>query len=89
MATMSKTTTIQVFPASAAKNNFGQLIDAAQREPVAIERRGRKVAFVISPADMEAMEDYYLGARATEIMRKSKPFGVKKTKKFFNRILKT
>lgn len=33
-----------------AKNRFGELIDASQREPVMITRRGRPVSIVISPA---------------------------------------
>jgi prevent-host-death family protein len=52
MQNMSKVAT-QVFRASEAKNNFGKLIDAAQRKPVAISRRGRIVAYVISPHEME------------------------------------
>ncbi|OGG73271.1 hypothetical protein A3A38_03870 [Candidatus Kaiserbacteria bacterium RIFCSPLOWO2_01_FULL_53_17] len=75
------------FAASEAKNNFGKLIDAAQRSPVAIKRRGRSVAFVISPHDMEAIEDFYLGMRAREIMHTQKSLGVKETQKFFNKIL--
>lgn len=35
-----------------AQNHFGELLDAAQREPVTITRRGRTVAFMISPQDM-------------------------------------
>ena len=84
---MSKITT-DTFAASEAKNNFGKLIDAAQRKPIAIERRGRPVAYVISPADMEAMEDHYLGMRATEIMKAGKFLGVKKTREYFDSILK-
>ena len=36
-----------------AQNRFGQLLDTAQREPVAITRHGRPAAFVVSPQDME------------------------------------
>jgi len=36
-----------------AQNQFGQLLDTVQREPVAITRHGRTTAFVISPRDME------------------------------------
>jgi prevent-host-death family protein len=36
-----------------AQNQFGQLLDLVQREPVAITRHGRTAAFVISPRDME------------------------------------
>ncbi len=83
---MSKVAT-QIFPASDAKNNFGKLIDAAQRKPVAISRRGRNVAFVISPADMEAIEDFYLGMRATEIMKSGKSLGVKRSEAFLKKML--
>lgn len=83
---MSKIATT-TFAASDAKNNFGKLIDAAQRQPVAIERHGRPIAFVVSSADMEAMEDHYLGMRAMEAMKKGKFLGVKETKKYFDSIL--
>ncbi len=36
-----------------AQNRFGELIDSAQREPISITRRGRPVAFVLSPEDMK------------------------------------
>lgn len=36
-----------------AQNRFGELLDNAQREPVTITRRGRPVAFILSPADMK------------------------------------
>jgi len=35
-----------------AQNQFGKLIDTAQREPVEITRHGRTAAFVVSPEDM-------------------------------------
>ena len=38
-----------------AQNHFGELIDSAQREPVTITRRGRPVAFVLSPEDMKEL----------------------------------
>lgn len=84
---MSKLETV-VFDASDAKNSFGKLIDAAQRSPVAINRRGRRVAFVISPADMETIEDLWLGMRAREIMKTGKFLGVKKTREYFDSVLK-
>ncbi len=39
-----------------AQNQFGQLLDLAQREPVAITRHGRPAAFVISAREMEEIE---------------------------------
>ena len=44
-----------------AQNRFGELLDAAQREPVTITRRGRTVAFIVSPEDLKNLVD----ARAT------------------------
>ena len=40
-----------------AQNHFGELLDNAQREPVTITRRGRPVAFVVSPEDMKDLLD--------------------------------
>lgn len=38
-----------------AQNRFGQLLDTAQHEAVAITRQGRPAAFVISARDMEEL----------------------------------
>ncbi len=38
----------------AAQNQFGALIDASQRQPVAVTRRGRPVAVVVSYEDYQA-----------------------------------
>ena len=35
-----------------AQNRFGQLLDTAQRETVAITRHGRPAAFLVSPQEM-------------------------------------
>jgi len=40
-----------------AQNRFGQLLDTAQREAVAITRHGRPAAFVVSPRDMKELLD--------------------------------
>jgi antitoxin Phd len=40
-----------------AQNRFGQLLDTAQRETVAITRHGRPTAFVVSPQEMEELLD--------------------------------
>ena len=38
----------------AAQNQFGTLIDASRRQPVAVTRRGRPVAVVLSYEDYQA-----------------------------------
>ena len=40
-----------------ARNRFGQLLDTVQREPVAITRHGRVVAFMVSPQDMQDLQN--------------------------------
>ena len=53
--------------ASYAKNNFGQLIDTAMVEPVAIEKRGRRVAVLLSFVEYERLleiEDRFWGEKA-------------------------
>jgi prevent-host-death family protein len=50
-----QTPNVKSVPASQAKDNFGLLIDDAQRAPVRIEKHGRPVAFVLSAVDFEAL----------------------------------
>ena len=40
-----------------AQNRFGQLLDTVQREPVTITRHGRVAAFIVSPQDMEELNN--------------------------------
>ena len=40
-----------------AQNKFGQLLDTVQREPVVITRHGRTAAFMVSPQDMEELNN--------------------------------
>ncbi len=42
--------------AKEAKNNFGELMDTAQREPVTIERRGRAVAVIMSANEYDKIK---------------------------------
>ena len=45
------------FTSAEAQNRFGQLLDTAQRETVAITRHGRPAAFIVSPQEMEELLD--------------------------------
>jgi prevent-host-death family protein len=40
-----------------AQNHFGQLLDTAQHEMVAITRHGRPAAFIVSPREMNELLD--------------------------------
>lgn len=45
---------MKTFDATAAKNRFGQLLEACTHAPVAIERHGRIVAYAVAPKDFAA-----------------------------------
>lgn len=48
---------MKTMTSAAAQNRFGEMLDAAQREPVTITRRGRTVAFVVSADDLRDLVD--------------------------------
>ena len=52
-----------------AKNRFGELLDAAQREPVTIEKHGRPVAVVLSAEDYKDLEALKLSLLRSEIIK--------------------
>jgi prevent-host-death family protein len=61
-----------------AKNNFGELLDTAQREPVTITRQGRAVAVLVSQqeyARLQALEDAHWAAHADAALRQAKFLG--------------
>ena len=67
---------MSVFTAKEAKNRFGQLLDAAQREPVTITKNGRAVAMMLSASDESMiaavegfLEERYWGERIAEAER--------------------
>ncbi|NOX42980.1 MAG: type II toxin-antitoxin system Phd/YefM family antitoxin [Gammaproteobacteria bacterium] len=47
---------MKAIAAKEAKNNFGELMDNAQREPITIERRGRAVAVIMSAKEYEKIK---------------------------------
>lgn len=56
---------MKTFDATSAKNRFGQLLEACSRAPVAIQRHGRVVAYLVAPKEFpavpERMEDRLAG----------------------------
>lgn len=57
------------FSAAEAKNRFGELLDAAQRAPVTIEKHGRPVAVLISQEEYEEIEALKLEWLKAEIQK--------------------
>ena len=43
--------------ATDAKNRFGELLELARSEPVAIQKNGRNVAYVVSAEQFQAMQE--------------------------------
>ena len=61
-----------------AKNNFGELLDTAQREPVSIAKKGRPVVVVISQQEygrLQALEDAMWAARADAALQAAEFLG--------------
>jgi prevent-host-death family protein len=50
---------MQSFTANQAKTQFGQFIDAAQREPVRVLKHDRVIGVMVSVKDYEAMRLFY------------------------------
>ena len=48
--------TMKAIAAKEAKNNFGEMLDTVQREPLTIEKHGRAVAVVMSAHEYQEMK---------------------------------
>lgn len=60
---------MRIESATNAKNHFGEIMDAALREPVLIQRSGRDAVMMISCEDYQAFEmlsDHIWGEKAKE-----------------------
>ena len=78
-----------VFTAGSAKNRFGELLDAAQRRPVVIQKHGRDVAVLVSAeeyAHLEALDDAWWGARAKKALKEG-TIGVTKSEALLKKLL--
>ncbi len=78
---------VTIVPAREAKNRFGELLDAAQRHPVIITKKGRPVARLIAFVDkkrFEEVEDMIWGERAEKAAKTGRYLSVKETKKFLD-----
>jgi len=73
-----------------AHSHFGEVIDAAQREPVSITRNGREIAVVMSQqeyARLLEVEDALLARRADEALRNAQWLGPEASEKAIRDIL--
>lgn len=51
---------MKTYSAKDARQNFGELMETVQREPVSIEKHGRPVAVMISEVEYEEMKLQWL-----------------------------
>ncbi len=74
---------MKTIKSTAAKNNFGEILTASQREPVIIEKNGKDVSVVISYQEFKnyqetVVADRYWGEQADKV----KMIGKKKSEEF-------
>lgn len=75
--------------ATEAKNRFGQLLETALTEPVAIEKKGRPVAVLMSFTEYQRLvelEDRYWGQKAQDALKEGF-LSTKETAKWLKRKL--
>lgn len=53
---------MKTIPATEAKNRFGAILDAAQREPIVIRRQDRDIAVLLSMTDYERLRSANVAA---------------------------
>ncbi|MGP1679505.1 MAG: type II toxin-antitoxin system Phd/YefM family antitoxin, partial [Burkholderiales bacterium] len=58
---------MKTFDATSAKNRFGQLIEACSHAPVAIERHGRVVAYLVAPKEFPTPPEPMEGRLASRL----------------------
>ncbi len=81
---------MKTITATELRTKAGETLHAAQKEPVAIEKNGRRVAVIIPQADYERLtnleNDYWLAR--VEAAEKSGYIGTEGTTAFFKEMLK-
>ena len=77
------------FSAKEAKDNFGELLDTAQREPVEIQKKGRPVAVIVSLDEyqrLESLEDTWWANEAKKALKEGS-LGTKESESFLAGLL--
>lgn len=81
---------MKTIAATDAKSGFGRLLDAAQREPVTIEKNGRAVAVMLCVEEyerLEALEDAWWLARAAVAEKTGDWLGTEDSEKLLGELL--
>lgn len=81
---------MRIESATNAKNRFGEIMDAALREPVIIQRSGRNAVVMLSVEEYEILEilsDRYWGERAKEAEKNGNYLSAEESEKFLESIM--
>lgn len=82
---------VTIIPAREAKNRFGELLDAVQRQPVIITKKGRPVARMIAFVDkkrFEEVEDEIWAEKLRKALKNPQYLGPKKSEAFMEKLRK-
>lgn len=74
--------------ATDAKNKFGQVLELAQSEPVAIQKNGRDVAFVVSAQQFNRLVATSEGTRVNPLIVKLHSESVRRWGKVYEALAK-
>ncbi len=81
---------MKTITATELRTKCGETLDAAQKEPIAIEKNGRLIAVIVPLADYERLtkleNDYWLAR--VEVAENSGYIGTEGTTAFFKEMLK-
>lgn len=83
---------MKVETATNVKLHFGEMLDNAMHEPIAIQKSGRQVAVLMSIREFqkinEMLEDKYWGEKATVAHKKGDYAGIEESEKLLKKLLK-
>ncbi|MEY4746960.1 MAG: Antitoxin Phd YefM, type toxin-antitoxin system [Candidatus Parcubacteria bacterium] len=82
---------VTIIPAREAKNRFGELLDAVQRQPVIITKKGRPVARMIAfvdPKRFEEVEDEIWAEKLRKVLKNPQYLTAKKSEEALKRMLR-
>jgi len=74
---------MKAIAAKEAKNNFGEMMDTVQREPITIQKHGRSVAVIMSAREYKELKLEHLRTevkKGTDQIREGKVFKQSLTK---------
>ena len=79
---------MSAFTATDAKNKFGQVLEMAQAEPVAIQKNGRDVAFVVSAEQFHILQANAAGPKVRPAIEKLMARSIERRRSLYEALAK-